>query len=399
MTTTTLEERKAKSYVERHSETSAELITKILKSTTTNIGETTVFEFSQGHKVIGIFIKWFGCPVCQEVIETVGKMFPTFLKLNTVPIIFHQEDPEDAKKFFEKSKDLNVQYLPYCKTTTTLQQEIGIGSASLGAHCEAVVKANMIGLVVGKKRRSLTIPKKVSNPFSQFGVISIEEGLIKKKVVYSTLHKRMDFGLFLNDVGSNRTSLKDIKGLTAVFPKVTDSFDDDESSASLSMKSSTISKRESKFEFRKEDEGEIEKTLADEVGRYYLKAHATNEYSVENILIYEEISHFKGMPLKKNFKIEDQIEKAKDIYKNFLTKDAMFELNITTNLQEDYKQRIDKIEKQHKEKQDLSKLFDDLMKEVRTGVIADTFIRFKKSRYYEEYQKNKHGEQSITYLI
>ena len=72
--------------------------------------------------------------MCAEVIEVVGKMFPTFLKLNTLPVIFHQENENDAKKAMEKSKDINVKYIPFCKTSKELQKEIGIASASMGNH-------------------------------------------------------------------------------------------------------------------------------------------------------------------------------------------------------------------------------------------------------------------------
>jgi len=228
----------------------------------------------------------------------------------------------------------------------------------------------------------LTIPTNVSNPFSQFGVISIENGLIKKKVVYSTLHKRLDFGLFLNDVGSNLSSSEQVSKLMKMFPYV------------LSSKLEQI--EEPLGDGHKREWSEIEKILSDEIGRYYFKAHATNEYSVENILLYEEISNFKGMTLQNDFKIENQIEKAKEIYEMFLTPDSIMELNVTQSLTKEYKNRINEL---HLKFDDLNDLFDDLMEEIKFGVIVDTFRRFKKSRLYLEYKNSDVGEKVITYLI
>ena len=228
----------------------------------------------------------------------------------------------------------------------------------------------------------MTIPTNVSNPFSRFGVISIENGLIKKKVVYSTLHKRLDFGLFLNDVGSNLSSSEQVSKLMKMFPYV------------LSSKLEQI--EEPLGDGHKREWSEIEKILSDEIGRYYFKAHATNEYSVENILLYEEISNFKGMTLQNDFKIENQIEKAKEIYEMFLTPDSIMELNVTQSLTKEYKNRINEL---HLKFDDLNDLFDDLMEEIKFGVIVDTFRRFKKSRLYLEYKNSDVGEKVITYLI
>ena len=237
----------------------------------------------------------------------------------------------------------------------------------------------------GPKKRSLTIPMKVTSPLSQFGIISIEDGIVKKKVVYSTLHKRLDFGLFLNDVGGNLISTPQVSKLMKQFPGV----------VSSTEQNKTLEKKKSE----KVSWDEIEKILSDEIGRFYLKVHATNEYSVENILIYEEIANFKGMPLQQDFKLENQIKKAHEIYNNFLTPDSIMQLNITDELASDYQERIKKLDETKDKKIDLTDFFEDLMIEIRTGVLKDTYSRFKQSRYFEDFKNGSHGEKTITYLI
>ena len=80
----------------------------------------------------------------------------------------------------------------------------------------------------------------------------------------------------------------------------------------------------------------------------------------------------------------------------FLTTDSIMELNITQNLAKDYKNRINEL---HLKFDDLNDLFDDLMEEIKVGVVVDTFRRFKKSRLYLEYKNSDVGEKVITYLI
>eukprot|EP01080_Neovahlkampfia_damariscottae_P011453 gene11453-4618_t len=377
------DETSARKVLERTTSDKTGILINILRETITSHFGLSVYDISQEHKVIGIFIKWFGCPMCAEVIEVVGKMLPTCIKLNTIPIIFHQENEKDAKKAMETSKDLNVKYLPYCKASKELQKAVGIHSASVGNHMEAMAKCGIFDLVLGPKKRSFTIPVKVTNPMSQFGVISIDKGIITKKVVYSTLHKRINFGLFMNDIGSNLISSKMVEKLKKEFPLVT----------------SQELERVDNTKVSNEEWSEIEEVLADEVGRYYFKAHATNEFSVENLLVCEEVSKFKGMPLQKDFKIQDQIEKAMEIYETFLTTDSILQLNIQEELGKDYRKRIEKLQHSIEEINDLATLFDDLILEIRSGVIKDTFSRFKQTGYYKEYRNGEKGEKTMTYLI
>ena len=137
------------SFLEQGSHKKAETITTLLQNTITSLG-VTVYDLSTQHKVVGIFIKWFGCPMCAEAIEVVGKMFASFIKLNTLPIIFHQEKDETACKAMDNATDLNVKYIPFCKVTKELQNLLGIGSASMGNHMEAMVKSNVLGLMSKK---------------------------------------------------------------------------------------------------------------------------------------------------------------------------------------------------------------------------------------------------------
>jgi len=49
-----------KKIFEKSSQNNAESITNLLKETKTNLGPS-VYDLSTKHKVIAIFIKWYGC--------------------------------------------------------------------------------------------------------------------------------------------------------------------------------------------------------------------------------------------------------------------------------------------------------------------------------------------------
>jgi len=65
-TATKLKDAKARSYVERKSRGQAETIAAILQNTITSSDSVSVYEFSTQHKVLGIFIKWFGCKITRQ---------------------------------------------------------------------------------------------------------------------------------------------------------------------------------------------------------------------------------------------------------------------------------------------------------------------------------------------
>ena len=236
----------------------------------------------------------------------------------------------------------------------------------------------------------MTIPLNVTNPLSQFGVISFVDGLVKKKVVFSSLHQRLDFGLFTNEIGATLASSDRISELKKYFPELL--------STKMEIKEIKESKKEEKDTEEIKKWSVIEKLLSDELGRYYFKAHATNEFSVENVIIYEEVAEFKGMIIQPNFKIENQIEKAKEIYDTFLKKNSILELNITRSLAKEYEESIKKLDDSDAiEADDLNNFFDKLIDEIGGGVLVDTYSRFLKSSYYTDY-KNSNDSSTITYL-
>jgi hypothetical protein len=342
----------------------------------------TIYDLSTNHRVVCLFIKWFGCPMCQEVIEEVGKHLKTMIQMNTIPVIVHQQSEEDALKYFAKTKDLNVCHIPYAKTTTKLQDLLGINNASLYNHAEAMIKTDLLNLMLGPKKRNFTIPLNVSNPLSKFGIIFIENGTVKREVIFSKLYKRIDFGLFLNDVSSYSTL--DLQILNYF------------KSLELKEKVSIISDSIVYLD-QKKSEKDVKSVIQSDLGRFYFKAFATSEYSIENISFYEQVSILKSMKNSKNEDLSIQIEKIEKIFETFLKPSSIMQLNTTDEKISGAVKEFQEIKEGKVEK--IENLFDDILVDIMV-VLEDTYMRFQVSRYHQEYQKSlKSTTQTINYLI
>jgi hypothetical protein len=350
------------------------------ESLMTNFNKS-VYDLSKDHKVVCLFIKWFGCPMCQEVIEEVGKNLKTMIQMNTFPVIVHQERDEVAIKYFKNTKDLNVCHIPFAKTSTKLQELLGIDNASLYNHAEAMIKTDLLNLMIGPKKRNFTIPLNVSNPFSKFGIIFVENGAVKREVIFSKLYKRIDFGMFLNDVSSYST----------FDSKILQYFKDFQSS--LKEKVSILPTHEMDTKNLKK----ISSIVQSDLGRFYFKAFATSEYSIENISFYEQVMVFKNMKNSKSYELSAHIEKIEEMFETFLKPSSIMQLNTTDEMiyvavkgyQEIKEGKVENIEN----------LFDDILGDIMV-VLEDTYSRFKFSRYCTEYEKALSStNQTINYLI
>jgi hypothetical protein len=314
---------------------------------------------------------------CQEVLEEVGKYLTTMIQMNTIPIIVHQQNEKEIENYIKKCKDENVSNLIYARTDAKLQKLLNIKTASFKSHMGALWKE--ISVIIEKKR-TLSIPLNVINPFTEFGVFFFEKGIVRREVIYAKLQKRVDFGLFLNDTYSsfNPDILNYFKGL------------DIHQRKSIEISSKILEK---KFE----NHSEVEKFLSTEMGRYYFKAFAFNEFSIENVLFYEKVLNFKNMKNCKSFEPSQQLMEAKEIIEQFLKQGAIMELNTTKEKMTKVNDYMKIIEEE--KKTDYDDLFDGVLIDA-LGVLGDTYSRFKKSKYFKECEINqKSQDHVVNYLI
>jgi hypothetical protein len=357
------------------------------QSIMTNYGKT-LSELSQEHTLVLFFIKWFGCPLCQEVIYQMGQLLPSLLKLNTIPIIIHQQKDEAAESFVTKSRDLNVKYLAYACTTKDLQRLIGINSAPIMAHMGAMKE--MIELVCGEKRRKLEIPYNVNNPLSQFGVITVANDLVKKKIIYSSLEKRVDFGMLLQQQGQSSAFSEDY--LTKILKYYPDYDYKTDFKRVAKVRKSTV--RSAK---KKEDPLTLQDVLESDIGRYYFKAFAVSEYSIENLLLYEEVLKYTAMKDQYIHKVSEQLELAKHIVEYYLLDSSPMQVNIQQKLAKSAVEAIEQFEKE--EKVDLDSVFDEIISDIKKNCLNDTFARFLSSKHKSDYDVSVKQNKTINYFI
>jgi hypothetical protein len=276
---------------------------------------------------------------------------------------------------------------------------------------KAIVACNLINLVVGEKKRKLTMPFKVQNPMSQFGIVIIEKGIIKKKIAYSSLEKRIDFGLFINDIGSNPSSSESISKLKKSFPKVQqfqipklqlEKITMEQSPMTLTPRMMSPQILSPRIESFVSDE-EMESILTDEIGRYFFKAHAINEKSVQSILFIEQVQKLQSIYSEK--RLNYQYSKLKEIYETFLNpKDAMMLVQVPEKLSKlllkqlkSFKESLCDEEMLKMYIKDVNEILNLLLEVVKSSLV-DIYSRFKIGRYYQDY-KNGSSLEMVSYLV
>jgi hypothetical protein len=108
----------------------------------------------------------------------------------------------------------------------------------------------------------------------------------------------------------------------------------------------------------------------------YFKMFLASEYSVENALFLESVKIFKSLKSKSKKNLF-----AKELVSEYFEDNSLKELNVPENLkiQIPFNVRIGKIN---------DELFDEVVKDLESGMIHDSFSRFKKSTYFNEMIEN-----------
>ena len=119
---------------------------------------------------------------------------------------------------------------------------------------------------------------------------------------------------------------------------------------------------------------ELEYVLNDERSLKYFKIYASREYSVENIILFEEIQIYKTLDENKR-KI-----RSKQMMEIFFQKDSIHEINTSNRF-------IKVLERRIKEEDFSIDLFDIVLYDVIQNNLMDTFSRFQISELHEEMKR------------
>ncbi|EFC38805.1 RGS domain-containing protein [Naegleria gruberi] len=196
---------------DNHSKVSSASTSNLSNITTTSVGSLELFEtmivqpighsilqLSSKHKILIISIKWFGCPMCQKLIDNLDEYLPSLLMLNIIPVICHQEDETKFGKHISHTK------LFHCKISTQAKRMLLIDKASVVKHMKAM--PTILKLLV-KEKRKLFLPSlseiKDMELVSTFGMHIVRNGQVETSYFYKNLLDRPDLGQFVFNL-SNR---------------------------------------------------------------------------------------------------------------------------------------------------------------------------------------------------
>lgn len=207
--------------------------------------------------------------MCTQDIVEVARAMPTFLKLNTIPIICCQEDTPTAKTYFATSFPMEpmVQQLMYVTGIgSEVQHAFGLKTAPVSAHIKAMPK--MIPLLL--KGHKFELPKTcVVDPLVEFGLFLIDKGgKLIRNWEFKQLGARPDYGLYLIDMEKElQSTMEDVETLMKMFPLV-----------------KQYKRKILEVPCADQTKSKLEQVMQDKRKRKQFKIFMVNEHCVENML-------------------------------------------------------------------------------------------------------------------
>ena len=114
---------------------------------------------------------------------------------------------------------------------------------------------------------------------------------------------------------------------------------------------------------------EINDVLENLEFRGYFKAHLKKEWCSENMVFYEEIEEYKKL------EFEERKVKSLEMVEQFFSTASILEINTSQTLKND-------VLKLTKEGEAPLDLFDEIIGDLTSNMLLDSFKRFKKTQLY-----------------
>eukprot|EP01080_Neovahlkampfia_damariscottae_P002736 gene2736-4145_t len=363
----------------------------------------TVSEINkQGLKVLIFFTASVGCIHCRGTIHDIYDLKDELLKMNCVPLIAHEEDYKTYDKFLNSSEItkkfssmLHIERKSFVKYFKLQHFEIfsetynflmrGLSEISriskLGYTNEMEYYVpgteQILAAVFVVENQKIISEYRKEHKFQRFDIarilidtdgngIEVHTSIFECDIPKKKLSKKSSF---TNGIISLTESIMSPKKETSNVVSPTPPAQKEQSSifSFFSKKSDVV-----KEEFLK-----LSEVLNDKNNLKYFKLFATSEYSVENVLFYEEIQNYKKL---KEDKRNDRAAKLMDF---FFQEDSIYEINIS-------KKFITEIEENISKGNCSVDLFDKALIDVVNSNLSDTYQRFKFSEVYQEMiQKTK----------
>eukprot|EP01080_Neovahlkampfia_damariscottae_P011202 gene11202-4022_t len=378
----------------------------IFKTMITSTGISVQDLNDKGLKVLLFFTPTLGCVYVQGILTDIHDIKEQLLKLNTVPIIVHEETSETVEKMLnfskatEKFKDLLFMEKKEFKTafkTKILSPEES--SLCLKDECGMKEMKRLTDLGIENLTQLCTMKSKPKE-YPLGAVFLIHNSKVVMEYRQEKRYERFDIARIVLDTNGygakeNKTSVFECpykKPKSCKIEKMFNKIDKAEhklfkshSLKNLVQKSLTFKKTLSLQHIKQQqlDEKTIDlKNILDNSLYFeYFKLFATKEYCVENVLFYEEVKEYK--------KLNETQRKIRslEMMDQFFDEDSINEINCSRN------HKVKLFEEFKKYNDDL---FDEVLHEVMSSSFTDMFDRFKRSIYFDQMLD---GNQKHDYFL
>ncbi|KAG2385672.1 hypothetical protein C9374_003487 [Naegleria lovaniensis] len=389
---------------------------EILDSMIVHPSGHSVLQLSAKHRVLLVFIKWFGCPMCQNVIDELQKYLSSFLLLNIIPVVCHQEHVDKFSKYISHTQ------IMHCSITNDIKKAFLVQRASLLRH--AMMMPTLFSYMI-KHRKKFFLPSrkemKHMDMLSSFGMYMVFKGEVCHSFSSEKLNERPDYGSYIFQLEEEELLFKEysqtpeefIPDLVKLFPTMKEILRQVRMEKRKSVTHAMIQNvmNPTTFHNPTSDENDsltVTTVLENASMRRFFKAFLANSFCLESVIFYEQVMQYKmlcqqeqhvaNMQCKltnssyysspgtmsvlsdvENFlELQQGIEqKAKYIIETFLEDHSMFLINTSKKI-------ISKMKTSMEECGYTETLFDEIVKDLIQQVLVYNFEEFTASKIFED---------------
>jgi hypothetical protein len=364
---------------------------KLFSKMITSSGESISELNQKGWKVLLFFSAAVGCPHCQGTMEDVYALHDQLLKLNTIPVICHGESNEKYGEFIQTNERTKKYEIFKHLDRNDFVEDFKLEKENPFVQMLSYAKSGLSELrrLSGLGVKSIDTLAKPERPLAACFVIQ------DSKVVseYRKEHKyqRFDVARIVLDTDGFGIEIH-----TSVFqceiPKKEKLIKPQNTSVLIRKdsisKSGTFSRigsfLKSPRNQKEKAQPDLKEVLMNPSYLSYFKLFATQEFNVENIIFFEEVTLFR---LCSDEKLKGR---AIQIKESFLCSDSAYEINTSQKL-------IKVVESKIENEEFDVEMFDKILSDLEFAVFTDMFSRFSLSEMYEQMIDDK--KKKANYLL
>ena len=366
----------------------------------------------QGYQVLLFFPSYIGSINCKGTLYDIIEFQEEMLKMNCIPIVAHGEDNLTYEKYINSSintqifssilhmerksfvkhfklQHSNLVYETYWVMKKGISESQRLNKLGYKTDLSSLTKKTLVSILSAVfiiENQKIISEKRKEYQYQRFDLARI---LIDANGCGSDSRKSLFESDFLMQIKKTKKKKTQKKGRTTIsssLPENSNKLPSMETNKRFSLNPlDFMSSKSENLQYltpnRKSlkilNEGgitELEYVLKDERSLKYFKIYASREYSVENIILFEEIQIYKTLVENKR-KI-----RSKQMMEIFFQKDSIHEINTSNRF-------IKVLERRIKEEDFSIDLFDIVLIDVIQNNLMDTFSRFQISELHEEMKR------------